>query len=135
MSELFLRASREKFRFPSVRGELTTEQLWDLPLTATSGFCLDAVAREVNAELREASEESFVETARNPAKELLEAKLELVKAVIAIKQEENARKREAAARARQREFLKDLLHRKEQDALAGLSTDEIRARLAELAED
>ena len=80
---IFEKATREKFRYPSAKGLLTTEQLWELPLTAKSGFSLDDVAKAVNAELKAVDTESFVATEANPAKATLETKLEVVKHVIA----------------------------------------------------
>jgi len=45
---IFERAARAKVRFSSAVGELTTEQLFDLPLTATGNrLSLDAVARDI----------------------------------------------------------------------------------------
>jgi len=64
---IFEKATQEKFRYPSTKGLLTTEQLWELPLTAKSGFSLDDVAKAVNAELKAIDTESFVATAPNPA--------------------------------------------------------------------
>jgi hypothetical protein len=88
IENLFQLASRQKFRFQSIKGELTTEQLWDLPLTARGGFNLDEVAKQVAAELKAAGEESFVKKNSNPAKAKLEAKLEIVKHLIAAKLED-----------------------------------------------
>ena len=48
MDNLFLQATREKFRFESSKGDLSVEQLWDLPLTSRTGFDLDTVAKAVN---------------------------------------------------------------------------------------
>lgn len=132
MSDLFERAARAKFRYPSLKGDLNTEQLFDLPLTAGSGFCLDVVAKNINAQLKAATEESFVEVASNPARGELTAKLDIVKAVIAYKIAENERRRTAANKAAEKQFLLDLLDKKQADALGTLSVDEIKARLAAL---
>lgn len=132
MTDLFERASRAKFRFPSIKGDLSTEQLWDLPLTSKNGFSLDDVAKGINASLKATAEESFVETAANPARGELAAKLEIVKAVIAYKIAENERRRTAADKAGQKQFLLELLAKKEADAMGELSADEIKARIAAL---
>lgn len=83
--EIFEYASRNKLRFASVRGELTVEQLWDTPLRSRDDFNLDIIARGVNRGKSAASEESFVETTKNPAQERLSTALEVVKHVIATK--------------------------------------------------
>ena len=66
-----------------IKGQLTTEQLWDLPLQARSSLDLNTVAVEVNRELKGLAEESFVETRSNPRRGELEIMLEIVKFVIA----------------------------------------------------
>ena len=87
MDNLFLQATREKFRFESPKGDLSVEQLWDLPLTSRTGFDLDTVAKAVNADLKASNEESFVNVNNNPAVSRLQAKLEVVKAIIEVKLE------------------------------------------------
>lgn len=131
---IFEQASRLKLRFPSVRGELTTEQLWDMPLTSKNDFNLDRVARTVNSELKAMDEESFVDTSSNPAKRLAELKLEIVKVVIADRQEANARSLQAASRAEERQRLLAALAKKDDQALNEMSADDIKKRLNELGE-
>lgn len=130
---LFLRASREGFRYPSVKGSITTEQLWDLPLTSKNGFSLDDVAKAVNHELKTTAEESFVETASNPRRGLLTAQLEVVKAVITTKQAENLERANKAARQAERARLLEVLDTKKDDELKGLSREEIERRIAALS--
>lgn len=129
---IFEAAARKKLRFESVRGSLPVEVLFDLPLTASNGLSLDAIARTINGALKELTEESFVETTTNPLKGELELKLELVKFVIADKQARLAAERDAAARKAEREKLLAILATKEEAALNALSTEEIRKRLEAL---
>lgn len=129
---LFEIASRRKYRFPSVVGELTVEQLWDLPLTAGRGATLDSIAKAVNGELKSISDDSFVVTTPNPRKGELENMLEIVKHVIAVKIEDRRRADAAADRADKRRKLIEALANKQDDAIRNLSEDEIRAKLAEL---
>lgn len=131
---IFEQASRLKLRFPSVRGDLTTEQLWDMPLTSKNDFNLDRVARTVNAEIKSMDEESFVDTSSNPAKRLAELKLEIVKVVIADRQDANARNLLAASRAEERQRLLAALAKKDDQALNEMSADDIKKRLNELGE-
>lgn len=131
---IFEQASRKKIRFASDRGELTTEQLWDLPLLSKNGFDLDTVAKAVNSQLKAVSEESFVTTTVKPQQSELELKLEILKHVIAVKVEEREKAKKAADRKVERERLLALLDQKQQAALAELSPEEIQKRLAELDE-
>ena len=132
MDNLFLQATREKFRFESPKGDLSVEQLWDLPLTSRTGFDLDTVAKAVNTNLKSSNEESFVNVSNNPAVSRLQAQLEVVKAIIEIKlaQAEAAKKRVEKAAERQR--LMEVLHSKKDQELQGLSVEEIERRLSQL---
>ncbi len=134
MSEvnLFLLASRKKFRFPSERGELTVEQLWDIPLTSRSGFSVNNIAIEVNRELKSLEEESFVETSKNPRRDTLRAMLELLKTVIAVRQEEAQKASEATERATKRQKIMEAIEVKEQEGLQSASLDELKLQLAAL---
>lgn len=129
MSDIFERAARAKFRYPSNKGHLNTEQLFDLPLTSKGEFSLDNVAKAINADLKAATEESFVEVVSKPARGELTAKLDVVKAVIAYKIAENERRRTAANKDAEKQFLLGLLDKKRGDALGELSIEEIQARL------
>ena len=129
---LFLQAAKQKTRFSTTRGLISVEQLFDLPLTAKDNFSLDNVARGIAQELKAAGDESFVSSGKNPANAELTFKLEVVKAVIADREADNAAKTNARATASEVAQLQGLLATKEQEALANLSADELRARLAKL---
>lgn len=129
---IFEKATREKFRYPSTKGLLTTEQLWELPLTAKAGFSLDDVAKAVNAELKAIDTESFVATETNPAKATLETKLEVVKHVIAIRLAEDQAAKAAAAKKLEKEKLLAVLGRKQDAALENLTEAELLARINNL---
>lgn len=130
--QIFEQASRQKLRFPSNRGELMTEQLWDLPLQSKGGFDLDSVAKAVNAQLKSVTEESFVSNGSNPAKVKLTLMLDVVKHIIAVKLAENEAARNKAANAAERQKLLDALGDKQTEELKGMSKDQLLARIAEL---
>lgn len=132
MSSLFLLAARQKYRFPSIRGELTAEQLFDLPLTSKSGFDLNSTAKAINSALKDVTTDSFVETISDPRKPELTAKLEIVKEVIAIKQAENAAAADKAKRAEKRAKILDAIAAAETRELSKASVDELRKQLDEL---
>jgi hypothetical protein len=134
MSEfyIFVTASRKKFRFASERGELTTENLWDLPLTSKNGFNLNSVAIAVHTELKSLSEESFVEVSTNPRRKELEDMLEIVKYVISVKQNEAQLATERVAKQELKRKLQGAIEAKEGEALSGASLDDLKAQLAAL---
>ena len=132
MDNLFLQATREKFRFESSKGDLSVEQLWDLPLTSRTGFDLDTVAKAVNANLKSSNEESFVNVSNNPAVSRLQAQLEVVKAIIEVKLVQAEATKKRAEKAAERQRLMEVLHSKKDQELQGLSVEEIERRLSQL---
>jgi hypothetical protein len=130
--DMFEQASRLKTRFPSTRGELTVEQLWDLPLQSKAGFDLNSIAIGVNRALKEVSEESFVSTVANPARSSLDLQLEIVKYIISVKITANRLALERAERVSEIERLTAILARKQGEKLDALTEDEIQARIRTL---
>jgi hypothetical protein len=129
---IFERGTRENSLFPSVKGDLTIQQLWNLPLESKSNFSLDYIAITVNDELEKLHERSFVSTRANPAKATLELKLEILKHIIAVRQAENQAKLDAQKLAGERERLQGLLEKKKDEVLGSLSIEELESRLQQL---
>lgn len=129
---IFEQATRKAIRFPSAKGEITTEQLWDLPLQSRSGFDLDTIARTINRELKSMVEESFVSATPNPAAVCLELKLEILKHIIGVKIQEADEARTRAARAEEKQKLLKILGDKQDAALQALTQEEIAERIKAL---
>jgi hypothetical protein len=128
-------AAQNKIRFASVRGELTVEQLFDLPLKANSGFDLDTIARTINGELKGMSEESFVEDVEsNPRKRTLEVSLEIVKDVIKTKQEASQAALNRHKKAVERKKILDAIGAKKDSQLSSASLEELEKQLSQLEE-
>jgi hypothetical protein len=127
-------ALRKKFRYPTNRGDITTEQLFDLPLQSKTGFDLDTTAKAINRQLREVEDDSFVNTGANPVKAELEAKLAVVVDVIKTKQAENEAARKAAARKAELDTLTEALHDAKKAEILKLSPAELEARIKALSE-
>lgn len=132
MTDLFLTASRKQFRYRSEKGELTTEQLWDLPLTSRTQFDLNHIAMAVNHELKSIAEESFVSVSSDPRRGELETKLEIVKLIIATKQAEKQKATDAAAQAALKTKIQDAIESKQDQALVSSSLEDLQAQLAAL---
>ena len=127
---LFLTAAKMKLRFATTRGHLTTEDLFDLSLKD-----LDGLAVGVATSLANTGTMSFLENPdRRVTAERAEQtlRLEVIKAIIETKQDDNkARKARADLQAR-RAFLEGLLEKKQLDAMESLSAADIEAQLAAL---
>ncbi len=132
MSNMFEYAARNKLRFASVRGELSVEQLWDVPLRSKDEFNLNAVAKDANNRLKNATEESFVETTRTALHIKLEFGLEIVKHIIEVKlNEENAAKKRVDNKV-EKERLLAILAEKQAGKLSALSENELKKRIEAL---
>ncbi len=130
---MFDKATRLKFRFQSAKGELSVEQLWDVPLRSKDDFNLDKVARGVNRELESATEESFVDAIRtNPAKDILTLKLNIVKHVIGVKVDEEQEAKTRAENKIEREKLLKILAEKQDGKLSELSEKDLKKRIEAL---
>lgn len=131
---IFEYTTRNKLRFASTRGELTVEQLWDVPLRSKDDFNLNAVAKAASKALKDASEESFVENTRTALHVRLEATLEVVKHVIEVGLNEEAAAKRRADNKIEREKLLGILAEKQDGKLSALSENELKKRLNALGE-
>jgi len=136
MKNLFEFATRNKLRFASTRGELSVEQLWDVPLRSKDDFNLNTIAKAANKAWKEISEENFVETttAKTPDYMRREAALEVVKYVIEAKLDELEAAEKRAANKQKREQLLKILAEKQEGRLSDLSEKELQRQIAALEE-
>lgn len=129
---IFERAARGKYRFASGKGQLTVEQLFDLPLQGGAAN-LDSIAIALDRELETAAPKSFVSASSgDAARSELEAKLDIVKHVIASKLAAQAAAETRAIKAEKRRRILEVLDRKDNEALEGKSRDELIAELEAL---
>lgn len=127
---MFEQASRLKIRFDTPRGFLTVEDLWDLPLTSTTGKPnLDDIAKGLNRSLRVITEEtSFVESPA-PKDDGLQVAFDIVKHIIAIKVAERTAANDAAKKRETKQKIMAIMESKKNEALAGKSLEELEAML------
>lgn len=132
---IFEFAVRNKLRFQSPRGDLTTENLWDVPLRSRSGsdsFDLNSIAQIANKAVKALSEESFVDSVRTPLHVRAETALEVVKHVIEVKLTEEAAAKKRADNKLEKEKLLAILAEKQDGKLSKLSEEELQKRIAVL---
>lgn len=132
--EMFAFATRKKFRFDTCKGQVTVEDLWDLPLTSDNGRPnLDDIAKELYKKMKDESEMSFVKPTSQVNKEfnIIKAKFDIVKHIIDVKlAEAEAAKKAKETKARNQRIL-EIIAQKEDEALASKSKEELLAMLAE----
>ena len=131
VNALFLTAARSKFRFGSSAGQLSTEDLWDLPLSGR-GANLDDIARALHKGLKDADGDiSFVKPAVKTTVEL-QAKFDIVKYVIDTKMAERDTRAAAEEKAATKQKLLAKLAEKQDKALDNLSEEQIKAMIEAL---
>lgn len=132
MSEIniFEVATRKAYRFPSIKGLLTLEDLWNLKLTG-NGTTLDTVAREISRDLKAEAEESFV-TVKSTRNESLSNHLEIVKHIISVKLAEKEQRANAVANKAQKDKILDILATKRDQELVEKTPAELEAMIAAL---
>ena len=126
---LFEYASRYKLRFPSSKGALSVEQLWDAPLRSRDDFNLDAIAREASRALKALTEESFVDKGRTRVHEKAEVTFEVVKHVIQVKLEEEAEAEKRANARGEKERLLRIIAGKQEGRLSEMSEKELQEQI------
>lgn len=132
MQNIFEYATRNKLRFTSIRGELSVEQLWDVPLRSRDDFNLNAITKAASKAFKDISEESFVETTKTAEHTRREMALEIVKYVIETKLTEEAAATVRAAKKQEKQKLLSILAEKQAGKLSELSEKELQKRIAAL---
>lgn len=130
---IFEQASKQKLRFLTPRGNLTVEQLWDLPLDKGE-VNLYQLATELVAEVtnKPEAELSFFKKATTK-NEVAELKFNIVKHIVTTKVTElEAKQNEAVIKSEIAELDK-LIAAKEAESKASLSLDELKAMKAKLS--
>lgn len=121
---LFEIASRNKLRVPTTKGDLTVEQLWDLPLKSANGLSLDSIAIALNKQL-ESKATSFVDEVQAPESSNTKVLFDIVLYIISVRKAEAKQAQEQAAKRSQLKFLKELKDRKRLESFESFSEEEI----------
>lgn len=132
-TDLFQEASRRKIRFTTALGNLSTEDLWSLPLVGKKqNGNLNDIAKGLSKMVRELDEDNFVSKIKNDDKQSeTELKFKIVKSIITYKEDEiEERKRRVEAKEKKGKIL-DIIKAKQDKDLEKLSIKE----LTELAEN
>lgn len=126
---MFEKASRLKLRFDSTRGQLSIEDLWDIPLTSGTGKPnLDDIAKGLHRELRSSKEtESFVTPVESGGNDELQLKFDVVKHVIGVRIAERDAAAASAKRRENKQRILEIVAMKEDESLRGKSLEELKA--------
>lgn len=124
-NNIFEAAARNKFRFP-YKGTISTEDLWDLSVQQ-----LDSIFKTLKSQEKKAQEESLLEV-RTPEDEVLMAKIEIVKHIVAVKLDEAKQAERAKENRDQKQKILGILAEKQDADLRNKTPEELQAMLNQL---
>ena len=119
---IFEKATRLNVRF-EYKGQIGLEDLWDLSLEA-----LDSIYTKLMASAKRSSDDGLLKT-RKIEDKLTDLKLEIVKRVFEVKQEEETNRKLLAKKRQQKEFLKGVLEQKQNQAVLDMPVEKIQEML------
>ncbi len=122
---LFEMATRNKMRFPSTKGELSVEDLWDL-----SDKDLDVVYKNLKDQEVKSSEESLLDDANVDPK--LTAAIGIVRYIFTTKRKEKLAEKERINKKQTQKKYIDALSKKQDEAIEKMSEAELRAMIDSL---
>lgn len=117
---MFEQATRQKLRFTSPRGLLSVEDLWDLPLAA-----IDRIAVDLHRQLREAATATSFVAPEESVNAELQLKFDVAKHVIDVRVKERDEAKLANERAVKKQQLLEILARKQNAELEGMTAEEL----------
>ena len=123
--KLFEMATRSKLRFPSTKGELSVEDLWDL-----SDKDLDVVYKNLKDQEVKSSEESLLDDANVDPK--LTAAIGIVRYIFTTKRKEKLAEKERINKKQTQKKYIDALSKKQDEAIEKMSEAELRAMIDSL---
>lgn len=128
---IFEQASRLRLRFESAKGNLTVEDLWELPLSSEKSVSLDSVAKKIYQNLNGVQSISFVGESTE-ANTLDRLRMDIVLRIIDVKKAENAAARKATENRIEAQRIMEQMAKLQDKALDNMSMEQLQARLAEL---
>lgn len=128
MRDLFFNAAKNKYRFPSERGNLTAEQLFDLDMKN-----LDKIYGTL-CDQKDAKPKKSLLSPREVGDVELDDKIAIVAQVYEYKNALYEKRKKDAEKSRDKQRLLDILAKKREEALENLSEEELLKKLQELGE-
>jgi hypothetical protein len=139
---MFAQATRLGLRFQTPNGQISVEDLWNLPISTSSAnkASLESLGRSIRTELKDHGEETSlfgagsIDKKAAKVKKELELKFEIVKFIgeTLVREKQKA---EARAEARQKaQRMMELIQQKKEKELEGKSVEELTAMLATIGD-
>jgi len=129
---MFEKAARLALRFDTPKGQLSVEDLWNLPLISSTGKAnLDSLAVQLHDANEQGARISFVEKT-TPADDLIKLKFDIVLHIINVRVSENVAAANLKAAREKKQFIMGLIEQKQTEQLAGSSIEDLRKMLDSL---
>lgn len=130
----FEKAVRMKLRFDTPKGQLSVEELWDIPLESEKGVSLDGLAVALHQKIKSGAEVSFVrkDSSKSAEYETVQLKFDIVKHIIDIRVAEKEAAEKSRANRAQKQRILELIAQKQDESLAGKSVEELMAMVDQL---
>ncbi len=128
--DIFAQATRLALRFVTSKGQVSVEDLWQMPLTSSRHTSLDSLARHYAQKLRDSDVGSFVEPSK--VDEGLQLRFDVVKFIIDTKLAERDEKTAAKAKEAQKEKLQAIIEQKRDEHLSTKTIEELEQEIAKL---
>ena len=119
---MFEVATRNKMRFP-FRGMISVEDLWDLSVEN-----LDSVFKVLNSQIKQAKEESLLDT-KTEEDEILELQIEIVKYIVMVKQQDKEKMIQAKSKKEKNQKILSIISAKTEASLQDKSIEELKKML------
>lgn len=120
MNDIWIECIRNRYRF-EFKGLISAEDLFDLKLED-----LDVIYKGLKKEEQDLIGDSLLETAENPAKKEVEAKIDIVKSIFTIKKVEMENAKKALANKAQKAKILAIIENKQDQELSEKSIEELR---------
>lgn len=120
MKDIWIECIRNKYRF-EFKGLISAEDLFDLKLED-----LDVIYKGLKKEEQDLHGDSLLGNDENPAKREVEAKIDIVKSIFAIKKVEMEEARKALANKAQKAKILAIIENKQDQELSEKSIEELR---------
>lgn len=122
---LFELATREYYMFKTIKGMISVQDVWPMPLTSKTGFDLNTLALRLKAQCEVTN---FV-TVVDEGDKVLRNKFEIVKYIIETKLKEIKVREDRAGRALYKKKLMLMISDKEDEDLKKKSVEDLRKEL------
>lgn len=122
--DIFKKASKIKLRFQTSVGNLSVEDLWDLPLNV-----IDSLAIQLDKAINESPKVSFVNPTKSGVNPTVQLQFDIVKTVIETRLNDADVRAKAAATRAQKQKIMEIIAQKQDGELASKSIDELKAMM------